>query len=112
MRIESFSTSRLENPDVKRTADQVYGSNQYKDSFMNKICAGSISSVVGLDLRGNTCHIFAPKLRRTVDGVAAASQAMPVIRKESSPSATSSSKTYSSLQQWTNKTPSCRPTGH
>ena len=70
MEIKLFSTSKPLNPSVDGTPKQVYAGGDWVNKLVNKISAGSISSIVGPDLKGELTHIFAPKIKRNVEGAA------------------------------------------
>ena len=65
-----FSTSTPLNPSVDGTPTQVYSGRDWVNNLVNKISAGSISSIMGLDLKGKLTHIFAPKIKRNFEGAA------------------------------------------
>ena len=70
MEIKLFLTSKPLNPSIDGTTKQVYAGGDWVNNLVNKISAGSISSIMGLDLKGKLTHIFAPKIKRNFEGAA------------------------------------------
>ena len=68
MKTKLFSFSLEKNEDATGTPVQDYGGGRWKETSVNRICAGSVSSVLGPDLRGNASHIFAPNIDRSFSG--------------------------------------------
>ena len=68
MEIKLFSTSKPLNPSVDGTPKQVYTGKDWVNDLVNNISAGSISSIMGPDLKGELTHIFAPKIKRNFEG--------------------------------------------
>ena len=70
MEIKLFSTSKPLNPSVGGTPKQVYADVDWVNNLANKDSTGSISSIMGPDLKGELTHIFAPKIKKKFEGAA------------------------------------------
>ena len=68
MKIKLFSFLRLKNKDCMGLPWQVYGDVDPKASLFDKCFAGQASSLLGVDLKVNTNHLFCPKVARNFDG--------------------------------------------
>ena len=68
MKTKLFSTSLEKNKDATGLPVQVYGGGRWTETFINKISAGSTSSVLGPDISGNASHLFVPKIDRNFSG--------------------------------------------
>jgi hypothetical protein len=71
MELKLLLTSHPLNPDKEGTPNQVNAGNCWKESLVNKVSAGSLSSIIGQELQGEVTYIFALKIRRYFYGVVA-----------------------------------------
>ena len=69
MEIKFFLTSQPFNPSVNETPNQVYAGENRVDFIVNKVSAGSVSSIISSDLQGELTHLFALKTKRHFEGV-------------------------------------------
>ena len=69
MKTKLYSSLRPKNKDCTGLSWQVYGGVDPKASLFDKCFAGQASSLLGVDLKANTNHLFCPKVDRNFDGV-------------------------------------------
>ena len=69
MKTKLFSSLRPKNKDCTGSPWQVHGGVDLKVSLFVKCFADQASSLLGVDLKANTNHLFCPKVDRNFDGV-------------------------------------------
>ena len=69
MKTKLFSSLRPKNKDCTGSPLQVYGGADPKATLFDKCFAGQASSLLGVDVKANTNHLFCPKVDRSFDGV-------------------------------------------
>ena len=69
MKTKLFSSLRPKNKDCTGSPLQVYGGGDPKATLFDKCFAGQASSLLGVDVKANTNHLFCPKVDRNFNGV-------------------------------------------
>ena len=64
-----YSTSSPANPDVTGNDKQVFLQDNFIGFLTNIITAGNAAAIGGTNLKGNMTFMFAPKIRKDLEGV-------------------------------------------